>query len=96
MGHNTKKSTILSILNRTKKSRATKLTEIIEYLGINEYSSFGTTKKLNNETIRLVIDARNKLFHSGSKFPEQLLWGDLFPIVTFIVDTILNRPDIIS
>ena len=47
MGHNTKKSTILSILNRTKKSRATKLTEIIEYLGINEYSSFGTTKKLN-------------------------------------------------
>ena len=86
MSDGVKKGAILNLLSRTKEFRNYKLLKMINIFGINNISALGKTGEISLETIKLLTDGRNSLFHSGSDFPELTLWNTLFPLVTQIVE----------
>jgi len=86
MSDGVKKGAVLNLLSRTREFRNYKLLAIINTLGINHISTFIETKEISEESIRGITEGRNALFHSGSDFPEIILWNILFPLVTQIVE----------
>jgi hypothetical protein len=81
-----KKGVILNLLSRTKEFRNTKLLKMINCLEITNYNSIGKHVEITEEIVKTIINGRNALFHSGTKFPEPILWEHLFPLVTLIVE----------
>ncbi|UAW99580.1 hypothetical protein KEM63_06335 [Halopseudomonas nanhaiensis] len=92
MDFNVKKSAILGLLSRTKDSRIEKLVLILADLGITSLSSFGKSEPISASTIKDVVDGRNALFHSGTSFPEEVLWRNLFPLVTLVAERVSREP----
>ncbi|MCK5679733.1 hypothetical protein KAI46_02865 [bacterium] len=86
MSDGVKKGAILNLLSRTKEFRNYKLLKMINTFGITNIIALGKTEEISLEIIKQLIDGRNSLFHSGSDFPELILWNTLFPLVTHIVE----------
>ncbi len=86
MGDGVKKSAVLNLLSRTKEFRNYKLFKMLNALGINNICTFGKTENISEDSIKRMTEGRNALFHSGSDFPELILWNTLFPLVTHIVE----------
>lgn len=89
MDEDIKKSVVLGILSRTKKSRKVKLYEIlghIECLGENEVV----------EDIGKIIESRNILFHQGQNFDHNILCNMLYPIITFVIEKLILNPNLLD
>jgi len=86
MSDGVKKGAILNLLSRTKEFRNYKLLKMINTFGITHINALGTTEEISEVTIKCLSDGRNALFHSGTDFPEPILWNILFPLVTQIVE----------
>ena len=91
-----KSNAIKSLKGRTKKSRKEKLYEILQAIGVKEYSAYDEKYCLSLETVNKIIDYRNSLFHRGEKFDEIFMWHHFFPIVREIVDLLLNNPKLLD
>lgn len=91
MSDGVKKSAILNLLSRTKEFRSYKLHKMINAFGITKISVSGNVTDISEDIIKHIIEGRNNLFHSGSKFPEHILWNVLFPLVTHIVEYVLRN-----
>lgn len=89
---NVKKNAILGLLSRTKYSRVEKLLQLLEELGITSTFSCGQTTSITSNTIKIIVHGRNALFHTGSDFPEEVLWWNLFPLVTQVVECVSRDP----
>lgn len=96
MDYHVKKNAILGLLSRTKDSRVEKLVQVLAALGITSLSSFGSSEPISVSTIKLVVDGRNALFHSGTDFPEEVLWRNLFPLVTLVAERVSREPTCIE
>lgn len=88
MSDGVKKGAILNLLGRTKEFRNYKLFSLIQTLGISEVGFAGKSNEVSEGMIKIIVDGRNSLFHSGEEFPEAALWGSLFPLVTQVVDIV--------
>lgn len=93
---NAKSEAIKSLKGRTKKSRKRKLYEILQTIGVNEYSIYDEKYCLTLETVNKIIEYRNSLFHRGGKFDERFIWYHFFPIVREIVTLLLNNPKLLD
>lgn len=91
-----KKSTLLNCLSRTEKFRNEKLLYLIQQLGITELNSVVGQRQLEQSIIKDITDARNKLFHKSENFEQGLLYYVLFPLVTQVIEHILNNPRCVS
>jgi hypothetical protein len=91
MGDNIKKSAIKNLLSRTREFRSTKLLKFINEIGITSYTSNGGLVTPTEETIASITQGRNAIFHSGSSFPDDALWNDLFPLATAVVEQIVLK-----
>lgn len=87
-----KKGAILNLLSRTREFRSHKLLKMLEHLGIFNVVTFGATAPITEEMIKAITDGRNSLFHSGSEIPESVLWCQLFPLATLIVECVSSDP----
>lgn len=87
-----KKNALLSVLTRTSEFRNPKLFKFISTLGIYNLSSIKGTEVITLELVKSITSARNKLFHRGNEFPKNTLWLTLFPLVTSVIETIINNP----
>jgi hypothetical protein len=96
MGNGVKKSAVLQLLSRTKEFRYPKLLQLINSLGINNITSLGKTETITEETIKRIVDGRNKLFHSGTDVSEATLWFELFPLTTQLVEYIYCNPECLN
>ncbi|MDR3058028.1 MAG: hypothetical protein LBU84_07800 [Prevotella sp.] len=72
-----KKSVIQEYKNRTLKSRSEKF---YEYL-INRNISIVSESKITSSDIKKIIEQRDSLFHTSSKFDDKILYDKLFPII---------------
>lgn len=96
MSEGAKKGALKALLSRTKEFRNTKLLKMINFLGVYSYKSFDKEKEISEEIIKNITEGRNAIFHSGSDFPESILWNDLFPLATLVVEKISNNPKILD
>lgn len=87
-----KKSAILNLLSRTKEFRNHKLMTMLHHLGITRVTTFGETTAVTEEMIKGITVGRNALFHSGSKVSDEILWRNLFPLVTHVVERVSCSP----
>lgn len=95
MSDGTKKGAVKNLLSRTKEFRSGKLLKLLNEIGITSYASKGKTVELTEETLKAIIKGRNAIFHSGSDFPDGILWNDLFPLASLIVEQItMNKKSI--
>ncbi len=88
MNNGVKRGAVLNLLSRTKEFRNYKLFNLIRGLGITKVALSGKSTEVSEEMIKTIVDGRNSLFHSGKAFPEAVLWGSLFPLVTQVVDLV--------
>ncbi|WP_337073874.1 hypothetical protein [Aeromonas veronii] len=86
------KSSLLNCLSRTEKFRNEKLLNILNKIGITTVDGVASQIILDQSTIKNITDARNKLFHKGEVFNENLLYYTLFPLVTQVVKKVLKDP----
>ena len=91
-----KSDAIKNLKAKTVKSRKRKLYEILQAIGVNEYSAYGEKYCLSLETVSKIIEYRNSLFHRGEKFDEKFMWQHFFPIVREIVDLLLNNSNLLD
>lgn len=91
-----KSEAIKSLKGRTEKSRKIKLYEILQAIGVNEYSIYDEKYCLTLETVNKIIEYRNSLFHRGEKFDEEFMWHHFFSIVREIVTLLLNNPKLLD
>ncbi|WP_027852829.1 hypothetical protein [Marinobacterium litorale] len=87
---NDKKNALLSVLTRTSEFRNKKLLEFLYELEVKEIFNMQGTHPITIDTIKCITSARNKLFHKGTEFPTKILWFNLFPIVTQIVENTIK------
>jgi hypothetical protein len=82
-----KKCIITELKKRTKKSRLDKLFEILDKRNLDIFK-IGNPK----DNLKLIINLRNKLFHSGN-IPDldRLLYEFLYPLVYQIIEYDLNK-----
>jgi len=93
MGDNRKKGVVLSVLSRTDQSRHDKLHSVLAALGITQFCALGeAVTPISVNLIKVLIEARNKLFHKGNSIDENLIWGKLIPITREIVKLLLTNP----
>lgn len=92
MNDGVKKGALLNLLSRTKEFRNDKLFKILKELGIESISWLGKSTPVSVSHIKQITDGRNALFHCGSNFPEEVLWGVLFPLATLIVERVASDP----
>ncbi|MGL5472501.1 MAG: hypothetical protein ACRDCT_30695, partial [Shewanella sp.] len=85
-------SSLLNCLSRTEKFRNEKLLNILNKIGITTVDGVASQIILDQSTIKNITDARNKLFHKGEVFNENLLYYTLFPLVTQVVKKVLKDP----
>lgn len=88
MSDGVKKGAIINLLARTKEFRNYKLFNLIQTLGISEVGFAGKSTEVSEGMIKVIVDGRNSLFHSGEAFPEAALWDSLFPLVTQVVEIV--------
>ncbi|MBD3668376.1 MAG: hypothetical protein HUJ16_10470 [Kangiella sp.] len=88
---NGKNNALMSVLAKTSASRAEKLFEFISALGIKELNNMHKINPVTLKVIQSIINARNRLFHRGSKFSTKVLWCEVFPLVTKIVELTTNN-----
>ena len=86
MSDEVKKGAVLNLLSRTKEFRNYKLLKMINTFDITNIIALGKTEEITEGTMKNITDGRNALFHSGTDFPESILWNTLFPLVTQIVE----------
>jgi len=87
-----KKGAILNLLSRTKEFRNYKLANILHNLGIVSIKPFVESIAVTEDVIKGITDGRNALFHNGSKIPEDVLWRNLFPLATLVVEHVSSNP----
>lgn len=92
----TKREAILGLKGRTKKQRAEKLHEVLQEIGVGSYQFRDEKHELSLETVKTMIAYRNSLFHRGEKLDEQFVWNKFFPIIRDIVNSLLNRPNLLD
>lgn len=91
-----KKSILLNILTRTSEYRNEKLSNLLARIDVKSIDSVQGSQQVSIDTIKEIIEARNKLFHRGSEFPTNVLWHKLFPIVTSIVEKLIYEANCIE
>lgn len=85
---------LTSVLRHTEEPRHVKLSEALHLLGVATFCVHGSTSTdVTPELIKGIIGARNKLFHRGSAFDENLLWGTLIPLTRQVISRLLEQPD---
>ena len=85
---------LTSVLRHTEEPRHVKLSAALHQLGVATFCVHGTTATdVTPELIKQIIGARNKLFHRGSTFDENLLWGTLIPLTRQVISRLLEQPD---
>ncbi len=87
-----KKGALLNLLSRTAEFRNWKLMTMLHHLGISSVNTYGNSSPITEEAIKSVTGGRNALFHSGSRTPDNVLWGYLFPLATLVVEHISSNP----
>jgi hypothetical protein len=93
---NDKKGILLSVLTRTSEFRGKKLSDLLANIGVTSISSMQGNHEVSIDTIKEIIDARNKIFHRGNELPTGILWFKLFPIVTAVVEKLVYERDCIE
>ena len=91
-----KSEAIKNLKDRTVKSHKKRLYEILQAIGVKEYSAYGEKHVLTEKTVGKIIDYRNSLFHRGKKFDEMFMWQHFCPIVREIVDLLLKNPELLD
>ncbi len=92
-----KKGAIKNILSRTELPRKEKLYSLLNDVGVNNYSILGTERAdLLEENIATLITTRNKLFHKGMEFDENIVWNILIPLTRKVVKIVSKNPDILN
>ncbi|WP_277850638.1 hypothetical protein [Moellerella wisconsensis] len=89
---NDKKNALLSVLTRTSEFRNQKLFKLLSELDIRELPHIKGILPITLDTVKSVTTARNKLFHRGNEFPQDILWFALFPLVRLIIEKITQEP----
>ena len=89
-----KYNAIMNLKGRSKESRPSKLYKILQKIGTDKYQFREEEYNLEMSTIKKILECRNKLFHQGQDFDENLLWNHLFPIIRDIVEKFMKNPKI--
>lgn len=93
---NDKKNALLSVLTRTAEFRNQKLFKLLSQLGMTQLTNITGVQSITLDIVKSVTTSRNKLFHRGNEFPNDILWNSLFPLVTLIVGKITQDPNCID
>lgn len=93
---NDKRNVLLSVLTRTALFRNQKLFKLLSQLGITQLKTIIGVQSITLDIVKSVTTARNKIFHRGNEFPNDILWNSLFPLVTLIVEKIIQDPNCID
>ncbi|HEY8036046.1 MAG TPA: hypothetical protein VIF37_10715 [Methylobacter sp.] len=91
-----KKGIVLSVLSRTSEYRGKKLSDLLIRIGVEKISNMQGDHEISVDTIKKIICARNKLFHSGTDFPTNILWLKLFPIVSAVIEKLVYDPQCVE
>jgi hypothetical protein len=88
-----KKGALLNLLSRTREFRNSKLVTMLSRLGITQLKGFQTTIDVSEDLIKGITQGRNALFHSGSSVSEDVLYKQLFPLATLVVEHVSSNPN---
>jgi hypothetical protein len=87
-------SMLTSVLRHTEEPRQVKLSAALHRLGVATFSIHDSTSaSVTPKLIKAILEARNKLFHRGGTFDENLLWGTLIPLTRQVISRLLEQPD---
>lgn len=97
MENDRKKSTVLAILRRTDEPRHAKLYLVLQALGLTHCRALDQTQiPITTATIKELVDARNKLFHTGNTINGNIIWEKLIPITREIIALLLENPMVLT